>query len=55
MKVVIGRIDHATSARVIQLLGKTNQFNVATRRYSESDSPARDGHASELAAVGVSK
>ena len=25
------------------------------RRYSESDSPARDGHASELAAVGVSK
>ena len=25
------------------------------RRYSESESPARDGHASELAAVGVSK
>jgi len=25
------------------------------RRYCESDSPARDGHASELAAVGVSK
>jgi len=37
MKVEIGRIDAATLPRVVQLLGKTNQFNVTTRRYSEGE------------------
>jgi FkbH-like protein len=37
MKVVIGRIDEATLPRASQLLGKTNQFNVTTRRHSEAE------------------
>jgi FkbH-like protein len=37
MKVVIGRIDATTLPRVAQLLGKTNQFNLTTRRHSESE------------------
>jgi len=37
MKAVIGKIDAATLPRVVQLLGKTNQFNVTTRRYSEPE------------------
>ncbi|MDQ3363867.1 MAG: HAD-IIIC family phosphatase [Myxococcota bacterium] len=36
MRVVIGSIDAATLPRVVQLLGKTNQFNVTTRRHSEA-------------------
>ena len=46
MRVTIGPIDRATMARVVQLLGKTNQFNVTTRRYSEAELAqrlARDG------------
>ena len=37
MKVTIGRIGAATLPRVAQLLGKTNQFNVTTRRHTEGD------------------
>ena len=37
MTAVIGKIDAATLPRVVQLLGKTNQFNVTTRRYSEPE------------------
>jgi FkbH-like protein len=45
MKVTIGAIDAATLPRVVQLLGKTNQFNVTTRRHGESELAAmlRDG------------
>ncbi|MFZ4596352.1 MAG: HAD-IIIC family phosphatase, partial [Verrucomicrobiaceae bacterium] len=34
MKLTIGAIDAATLPRVAQLLAKTNQFNVTTRRHS---------------------
>ena len=37
MKVTIGGIDAATLPRVAQLLGKTNQFNVTTRRHTETE------------------
>jgi FkbH-like protein len=37
MRVVLGAIDTATLPRVRQLLGKTNQFNVTTRRHTEAD------------------
>ncbi|HEY4240956.1 MAG TPA: HAD-IIIC family phosphatase [Kofleriaceae bacterium] len=37
MRVTIGPIGPATLPRVAQLLGKTNQFNVTTRRYSEGE------------------
>jgi FkbH-like protein len=43
MKVTIGRIDAATLPRVAQLLGKTNQFNVTTRRHTEGDLAAMLG------------
>lgn len=33
MRVAIGAIDAATAPRVVQLLAKTNQFNVTTRRH----------------------
>lgn len=34
MKVAIGPIDDRTMPRVVQLLAKTNQFNVTTRRHT---------------------
>jgi len=37
MRITIGSIDAATLPRVVQLLGKTNQYNVTTRRHSEAD------------------
>jgi len=37
MKIVIGRIDGTTMPRAVQLLSKTNQFNVTTRRHTEGD------------------
>lgn len=46
MRVEIGPIDAATLPRVAQLFGKTNQYNITTRRYSEGDLSAlmsRDG------------
>ncbi len=35
MEAEIGPIDDSVLARVVQLIGKTNQFNLTTRRYSE--------------------
>lgn len=37
MKATVGTIAAPTLSRVVQLLGKTNQFNLTTRRHSESD------------------
>jgi FkbH-like protein len=36
-KITIGAVGAATLPRVVQLLGKTNQFNVTTRRHSQAD------------------
>src|SRR5262245_19086017 len=37
MTVTIGEVDASTLPRVVQLIGKTNQFNVTTRRHSQAD------------------
>ena len=37
MTLTIGRVDAQGLPRVTQLINKTNQFNVTTRRYSESE------------------
>jgi len=37
MEVVVDRVDDRTIGRVAQLTQKTNQFNLTTRRYSESE------------------
>jgi FkbH-like protein len=37
MKLTIGPVDLATMPRVVQLINKTNQFNLTTRRYSETE------------------
>jgi len=37
MEVTIGHIDSKTMPRVVQLIGKTNQFNLTTYRYTQSD------------------
>ncbi len=37
MRVRIGPVDRETTARVTQLLAKTNQFNTTTRRHSEAE------------------
>ncbi len=44
MRVTIGSVDKDSIARVVQLLGKTNQFNVTTRRHSEADLTALLAH-----------
>jgi FkbH-like protein len=36
MRIVFGSFDRKTRARVTQLINKSNQFNLTTRRYSES-------------------
>jgi FkbH-like protein len=48
MRVQIRRLEEADLARATQLLNKTNQFNLATRRLAEpafADWAARPGHA----------
>ena len=40
MKITIGRTDHETLPRVTELTQKTNQFNLTTRRYTESEMAA---------------
>jgi FkbH-like protein len=45
MRVTIGPVDAQTRTRVVQLLGKTNQFNVTTRRHSEAELEALLGSA----------
>jgi FkbH-like protein len=37
MEVVVNRVNDRSLARVAQLTQKTNQFNLTTRRYTESD------------------
>jgi FkbH-like protein len=37
MRLIWGRIDKLTLARSAQLIGKTNQFNLTTRRHGEAD------------------
>jgi FkbH-like protein len=37
MVAEVGPVDSANLGRVTQLLGKTNQFNLTTRRHSQSD------------------
>jgi FkbH-like protein len=36
MRIVFGAFDRTTRARVTQLINKSNQFNLTTRRYTES-------------------
>ncbi|MBO1325505.1 HAD-IIIC family phosphatase [Acetobacter sp. TBRC 12305] len=37
MRLLASRIDDASLARAVQLLNKTNQFNLTTRRYGEAE------------------
>ncbi len=37
IKAVIGRVGEATLPRAVQMLAKTNQFNVTTRRHGEAE------------------
>ncbi len=37
IKATVGLIDASTENRVVQLLGKTNQFNVTTRRHTDAE------------------
>jgi FkbH-like protein len=37
MTLTVGPVDEATLPRVAQLLGKTNQFNLTTRRHSAAE------------------
>ncbi len=37
MEAEMGPVNEAVLARVVQLLGKTNQFNLTTRRHGESE------------------
>ncbi len=37
MRIVFSRFDATTRARVSQLINKSNQFNLTTRRYSEAE------------------
>jgi FkbH-like protein len=36
MKAIVGRFDSVGRARITQLINKTNQFNLTTRRYTEA-------------------
>jgi FkbH-like protein len=37
MKAICGPFDHVGRTRITQLINKSNQFNLTTRRYTESD------------------
>ena len=37
MRLLVSSFDRTTRARVTQLINKSNQFNLTTRRYTESD------------------
>jgi FkbH-like protein len=37
MEATVGRLDHTTLARISQLIAKTNQFNLTTRRHSQAE------------------
>jgi FkbH-like protein len=49
MEVEVGRFDDATLPRIVQLLTKTNQFNLTTRRHDH----ARLSEMLQLGAIGV--
>jgi len=50
MRVVWGRFDHVGQARIVQLINKTNQFNLTTRRVTDEQIAALidDPHALSL-------
>lgn len=37
MRLICGRFDEANRQRIVQLVNKTNQFNLTTRRYTQAD------------------
>ena len=37
MRLIWGRFDDSNRQRIVQLINKTNQFNLTTRRYTEAD------------------
>ncbi|MCC8935234.1 HAD-IIIC family phosphatase [Bradyrhizobium sp. Arg68] len=43
MRIVFGPFDRTTRARVTQLINKSNQFNLTTRRYTESQVEQLEG------------
>jgi FkbH-like protein len=49
MRADVRHIEEGDLPRVVQLLGKTNQFNLTTRRYSEGDVRALLGASGSLA------
>ena len=40
MQLVWGRFDNTSLKRITQLINKTNQFNLTTRRYTEAETTA---------------
>ncbi|MEO8132701.1 MAG: HAD-IIIC family phosphatase [Betaproteobacteria bacterium] len=48
MKAVVGRFDSVARGRITQLINKTNQFNLNTRRYTESQVTAFEESAGGL-------
>ena len=39
MELVVGAVRPRRAARITQLINKTNQFNLTTRRYTEDEVP----------------
>ena len=50
MRLIWGRFDAANKQRIVQLINKTNQFNLTTRRYTEAD---YDAFANDPAIIGL--
>jgi len=48
MRIVFGSFDRRTRARVTQLINKSNQFNLTTRRYTESQIEQLEGDPSVM-------
>lgn len=48
MRAVCGPFDHIGRARITQLINKTNQFNLTTRRYAEADVAALESSSATL-------
>ena len=48
MRAIVGPFDRVGRNRITQLINKTNQFNLTTRRHSESDVAAFEGASSGL-------
>jgi FkbH-like protein len=43
MTIAFANFDRVNRARIVQLINKTNQFNLTTRRYAESEVEAMEG------------